>query len=276
MEYPKITVVTVCYNAEKEIEATMRSVLNQKYQNLEYILVDGASKDTTLDTINQLKEEFSESDIIVCSEPDHGIYDAMNKGIDLATGEWINFMNVGDEFADENVLREFFAMADTKTPNDILYGDVIYKYPFGTYYVDYHPAPDYSAFCHQAMFTRTSLMKEKHFDLNYQIAADRNFLLQCQREGSLYVYYPRVVAYFKHYEGFSTDALKWRKFKIEKYRMEGRAKDWHYYSLVIGNFLQSQFHIRNPWVDSEARELEKIESNKRFRKISERNGKSIN
>lgn len=275
MDSPKITVVTVCYNAEKEIEATMRSVLDQNYLNLEYILIDGASKDNTLDIIRVIKNEYSERNIIVLTEPDRGIYDAMNKGIDLASGEWINFMNVGDLFADADVLRDFFSMADTRSPNDILYGDVIYKYSFGSYYVDFHPGTDYTPFCHQATFSRVSLMKKMHFDLSYQIVADRNFLLQCQRAGSLYVYYPRVVAKFKRYGGLSTDARNWRKVKIETYRMEGRAKDWQYFCLVIGDFIQSHFHIRNPWVDVEARDLKKVESSVRSRKIVEENEKSI-
>ena len=269
MDYPKITVVTVCYNAEAEIEATMRSVLDQDYQNLEYVLIDGASIDKTSEIIRQVKEEYSERNMKVLSEPDHGIYDAMNKGIDLATGEWINFMNVGDCFADANVLREFFAMADTERPNDILYGDVIYRYPFGAYYRDCHPETDGIQFCHQATFARTSLMKQKHFDLTYRITADYNFMLQCRREGCLCSYSPRVVANCRYYGGLSQNVLNWRIIKLEKYRAEGKAKNWSYYKQLFGAFLQAHLHIRNPWVDVEVKDLKKIESSTRFKRIPE-------
>lgn len=104
MGNPTISVITICYNAENEIEHTMRSVLNQTYTNLEYIIVDGASKDGTISVVNRIVKEYPERDIKVISEPDKGIYDAMNKGIRIAKGEWLNMMNAGDVFADNNVL----------------------------------------------------------------------------------------------------------------------------------------------------------------------------
>lgn len=275
MENTKITVVTVCHNAEQEIEATMRSVLNQTYLNLEYILIDGASQDHTLDVIKRIKEEYSDREVKFLSEADSGIYDAMNKGIDLATGEWINFMNVGDIFADAAVLQEFFAMVDTERPNDILYGDVIYRYPFGEYYRDCHPEKDGVHFCHQATFARTSLMKQKHFDLKYKIVADFNFLLQCQREGSLCSYCPRVIASCRYYGGLTQNVFNWRIIKLEKYQAEGKPKRWSYCKLLIGAFLQTHFHIRKFWIDQETEQKKKIAANSRLRKISDSDKKHL-
>lgn len=270
MKKTKITVVTVCYNVASEIEATMRSVLNQTYDNLEYIIIDGASQDHTLDIVKRIKEEYADRNVTFLSEPDSGIYDAMNKGIDLATGEWINFMNVGDVFADNAVIQEFFAKADTERPNDILYGDVIYRYPFGSYYRDCHPENDEIQFNHQATFARVSLMKQKHFDLAYKIVADYNFMLQCQREGSLCSYIPRVVASCRYYGGLSQNALNWRTIKLEKYRAEGKHKGWLYLKLLIGAFLQARFHLRKWWIDLEAEQRKSLAANSRFRRVTDK------
>ena len=95
-----ITVVTVCFNAGQTIAKTMQSVLNQTYRPLEYILVDGKSTDNTLNIIYELEPLFHEKGIAVriVSEKDKGIFDAMNKGVKLANGRWVNFMNAGDVF----------------------------------------------------------------------------------------------------------------------------------------------------------------------------------
>lgn len=94
IDRPLISVITVVFNGEQKIAQTIQSVINQDYQNIEYIIIDGSSKDRTIETIEQYTDRIDYWQ----SEPDLGIYDAMNKGIDLATGEWLNFMNCGDLF----------------------------------------------------------------------------------------------------------------------------------------------------------------------------------
>ena len=105
MNSPQISVITISYNAVNEIENTLLSVINQKYSNIEYIVVDGGSNDGTVDIIRKY-ENYIDKWI---SEPDNGIYDAMNKGIDMASGEWLNFMNSGDMFLNDMVLENVFS-----------------------------------------------------------------------------------------------------------------------------------------------------------------------
>lgn len=115
---PKISVVTVCYNTVDTIEKTILSVINQTYDNIEYIIVDGASTDGTIDVIKKYENRIAKW----VSEPDNGIYDAMNKGIRMATGEWLNFMNAGDCFYNKYVLARAF---NCSFPNNIsfIYSD---------------------------------------------------------------------------------------------------------------------------------------------------------
>lgn len=94
---PLISVVTVSYNAVGTIEQTLLSVINQTYPNIEYIIIDGGSTDGTVDIIKKYADEI----VYWISEPDKGIYDAMNKGIKKANGEWINFINAGDSYYDK-------------------------------------------------------------------------------------------------------------------------------------------------------------------------------
>ena len=102
---PLVSVVTVVFNGEKYLEETIQSVINQTYDNVEYIIIDGGSTDGTLDIIKKYEDRID----YWVSERDRGIYDAMNKGIDLASGEWINFMNAGDGLDSYSILNEIFS-----------------------------------------------------------------------------------------------------------------------------------------------------------------------
>ena len=121
---PTISLITICYNAEKEIESTMISVLEQSFRDIEYIIVDGASKDGTMNKVRQILARYPNSNVQVTSEPDKGIYDAMNKGIKKASGEWVILMNSGDTFLDNNVLENVFShnIPEDKT---FLYSDAM-------------------------------------------------------------------------------------------------------------------------------------------------------
>lgn len=102
--FPSISIITVVYNSVDLIEQTIKSVLEQGYPNLEYIIIDGGSSDGTIQVINRYKDKISQ----FIREPDNGVYDAMNKGKEYAHGEWINFMNSGDCFYTKDVLLKIF------------------------------------------------------------------------------------------------------------------------------------------------------------------------
>ena len=104
MSSPPFSIITVTYNAEKVLEKTIQSVIGQTYGNIEYIIVDGASTDRTLEIITWHKTQNSGTkDLEIISEPDKGLYDAMNKGLKAATGDYAWFLNAGDFFKDENI-----------------------------------------------------------------------------------------------------------------------------------------------------------------------------
>ena len=120
----KITVVTICYNAEKCIKETIQSVLGQSYTDFEYLIIDGNSIDNTVGII----KEFDDKRIVLVSEKDKGIYDAMNKGIRLSSGEYIIFMNSGDVFADSKVLEDI----SSELKADVVFGNALIKKQEGT------------------------------------------------------------------------------------------------------------------------------------------------
>lgn len=157
---PLITIITVVYNGEKYLEETIKSVINQTYDNVEYIIIDGGSTDGTLDIIKKYEDYI---DYLV-SEKDKGIYDAMNKGIDLASGEWINFMNAGD--------RLLYLNAEDLVKKHYTY--VNYFYNFDKYKVFRKPLTKLyltrNTPCHQSIiYKKHELVK---YDLNFPIIAD--------------------------------------------------------------------------------------------------------
>lgn len=181
----KITVITVCYNAEKEIEKTMVSVLNQTYPDIEYLIIDGASKDNTVNIAHRISTEYSEKDIKIFSEPDNGIYDAMNKGIKKATGDWLNFMNAGDSFASNTIVSEM--RSEISSGIRILRGNIIRKYngikvkSCGVTSQDPKLMDMFNnTFHHQACFIQRSLFLDFGlYSTDYKLCSDWKFFFDC-------------------------------------------------------------------------------------------------
>lgn len=214
---PKISVITVAYNAARVIEKTIQSVINQTYSNIEYIIIDGGSRDGTLDIIKKYEDRIS----YWISEPDKGIYEAMNKGIIRATGDWINFINSGDSLVNKEVIDQFIGLHDTNA--DIIYGDTMNSIEEMDISYIQKPALIESieskmVFGHPSSFVKAKLMKDALFDTTFRSSADYNFFLHCYRSNRIFQYIPITVAVFDYDTGISSN------FKInrhEKARIHG-------------------------------------------------------
>lgn len=167
MNQPKVSIVTVVYNDAKGLEKTIKSVINQTYENVEFIIIDGGSTD---DTVAIIKRYDDQIDYWV-SEKDGGIYDAMNKGINASTGTWVNFMNAGDTFVDNEVLTKI--KFDQYNNKALIYGnklqnnEVIYPLDINKLEVGEIMA------CHQSMFFNKRILKDElYYDLTYKIYGD--------------------------------------------------------------------------------------------------------
>jgi glycosyltransferase involved in cell wall biosynthesis len=204
----KVTVITVCYNAETGIEKTIQSVIGQTYQNIEYIIIDGGSKDHTLNIVNKYKDRISK----VISEPDKGIYDAMNKGILAATGDWINFMNVGDSFFSPDTLSKVFEKSDHSNAG-VVWGLVkLSNMEKPLRYTPFYQNPNpmgSMGICHQSIFIRSSFAKENLFDYQkYKIAADYDMIFKAYNKGLNFEEEPLVIArYDMSNQSFSRNML---------------------------------------------------------------------
>jgi glycosyltransferase involved in cell wall biosynthesis len=231
---PKVTVVTVVLNAAAVIERTLRSVSAQDYPNLEYIVVDGRSSDGTIELIRRHGHRIA----TFVSEPDGGIYEAMNKGAGLATGEWILFMNAGDLFVERDVITRMFSGCNWREC-DVIYGDGILtsdEYRFVERAPDQVTLTDGNGFSHQSTFVRASLQKSFGFDVSERVAADYDLFLRLFKAGKKFNRVDVVVSEF-FIGGFSTLApmdtirLRHRVYKkhlprsdlVLYFRLAGRA-----------------------------------------------------
>lgn len=194
----KISIITVCYNSAATIESTIKSVTSQDYPNIEYIIVDGGSTDGTLDIINRYT-----SVSILVSEPDHGIYDAMNKGIGLATGDVIGTLNADDFYIDNSVVSGI-AQAFEDTSVEACFADLVYVSQDNTdKVVRYWKSQNYKAGlfkqgwmpAHPTFFTRRNVYEKFGvFDLSFKIAADFELLFRFIEKNKIRtLYLPRVI-----------------------------------------------------------------------------------
>jgi len=192
---PKLSVITVVYNNVRDVERTILSVIGQSYSNIEYLIIDGASTDGTLDVIRKYQDRIS----ILISEKDKGIYDAMNKGLALATGDYILFMNSGDEIYTPDTVSNIFSTS----PNaDIYYGETEmiddagnslgqrrHKVPEQFTWKDFKYG---MAISHQAIYIKRSLTQS--YNPEYQLSADIDWILQVAKKADKIVNVHQYVA----------------------------------------------------------------------------------
>lgn len=248
MDTLKVSIVTVCYNAESCIEKTIQSVVKQTYSNIEYIIVDGASKDKTLDIISRYKNSIS----VVVSESDNGIFDAMNKGVKIATGDYIAFMNAGDSYYSSDTIATMFVSDIQDSWPDVVYGYLIHSYSFGKFVRKKLPIDCFKQFMpigHPATFVRTSLMKESEFDCSYRIAADYNFFFHMYMTGKTFKFVNTIVADFESESGVSSSSKHMIRSLEERARVNGADRSLLFkiglikmkISLAVKQFLKPAF-----------------------------------
>lgn len=226
MQTPVLSIITVCYQAKDAVRATMENILRQSWKQFEYLVIDGASSDGTEPFLYESEAVFKEAGIPFrfVSEPDHGIYDAMNKGTALAEGQWLLFLNAGDFFADDHVLEQIFSQPPK---GQILYGDTLCSYQGRTKLYPALPLDQITremAFCHQSAFIRRKLLLAQPYDTSYKICADHHFFLSMYLQKKAFEYRPFPISVYE-IAGYS-DKNKIRSHK-EKQRMQKELGIFH-------------------------------------------------
>lgn len=224
----KVTVITVVRNDVGHIEETLLSVLNQSYSNLEYIVIDGGSTDGTVEIIKKYTDRLA----FWISEPDGGIYPAMNKGLEHATGEWVNFMNSGDIFADHLVIEKLFSSVNDWNCKHLIGGNTINVYSDGREEIHHaEPAnviPQRLPFSHQASFVRTA---DCHFDTCFKYAADYALFYQLYyqygEESVMTLDFP--IARYRQEESLTMNPQNQRKIKMEYLSIQSAHRSWQWW-----------------------------------------------
>ena len=204
----KVTIITITYNAARTLRRTLDSVLSQTWADIEHLIVDGASTDDTL-AVARRYQGLSRHQVIIQSEPDHGLYDAMNKGLRLATGDYLVFLNAGDTLYANDTIETVVRSALHETPSAlhetpsalhssrstlpaIIYGDTAVTDGQGRFlHMRQHRPPEtltWRSFrqgmlvCHQAFYVRTDIARSQPYDLRYRYSADVDWCIRVMKE----------------------------------------------------------------------------------------------
>ena len=241
----KISVITVCFNAATSIEATIRSVIRQTYPNIEYIVIDGGSTDGTVDIIKRYSDKID----YWVSEPDNGIYYAMNKGIDAATGDYLNFMNAGDGFFNDDVVSKAVPMLDgfdfvagigaCTEKGKLTYG--FWKPVEGSFEIK--DIINGSIVNHQACFIKKDIFAKIKYDPSYPIIADEIHFLQ-----SIYLKKYRYKPIDLIVSRYDIDGISGNPDIISEIMMQ--RKDFYLHNIPEADFTDPQPANHNPVAQS--------------------------
>lgn len=231
---PKISVITVTFNAARTLQATLDSVVKQDYHRLEHIVIDGGSTDGTLDIIRSNAARLASW----ASEPDGGIYDAMNKGVAKATGDWVIFLNADDALYDARAISSVFAEAGERTGRQVIYGHSVMQLERGRARLrrskPLRTIRFKMPFTHQGVFVSAALLRHRPFDTRYRLAADYDFFRDVYaRHGSAAFLDSGVCINYFRVGGASYQdlGLKHREFLDIIRRHETGAQRWYCFAL---------------------------------------------
>ncbi len=246
----KISIITVCHNAEKTIENTILSVLQQDYPDIEYIIIDGLSDDGTMDIVEKYKDRIAR----IVSEQDKGMYDALNKGIHLATGDIIGIMNADDVFAQMSILTKIATSFKNNPALDTVFGDVNFCNKDGKpvrYYSSAKWNPNRLVWgympAHPTFYCKRKYFQEiGGYSLNFEIAADYELLIRFLKINKLTYSYLPLLMVTMNKGGKSTRGLK-STFKINKEILIGCKINGIYtnYLMLYSKYLSKVFELIN-------------------------------
>ena len=242
----KVTVVTAVLNDAGHIEQTILSVISQTDIEIEYIIVDGGSKDGTLELIGKYKDKIS----LFISEPDRGVYDAMNKGIKYSTGDFVYFLNSGDVLLNPSILSKI-KFEDVNVRNTIIYGNVVVAY--GNIEALEKPRPFFNSkmkfkgigICHQSMFFPGELIRNEKYDLSYKIAADYDLVYRLWRKGTEFLYRDITIAKYDWGKGISSNPYKLLDVYRENARVCHQQLNPLYWAKMILEYIRLQKKLAN-------------------------------
>ena len=242
----KVTVVTAVLNDAGHIEQTILSVISQTDIEIEYIIVDGGSKDGTLELIGKYKDKIS----LLISEPDRGVYDAMNKGIKYSTGDFVYFLNSGDVLLNPSILSKI-KLEELKERNAIIYGNVVVAY--GNIEALEKPRPFFNSkmkfkgigICHQSMFIPGELIRNEKYDLSYNIAADYDLAYRLWRKGTVFLYKDITIAKYDWGKGISSNPYKLLDVYRENARVCHQQLNPLYWAKMVLEYIRLQKKLAN-------------------------------
>ncbi|HJD91052.1 MULTISPECIES: glycosyltransferase family 2 protein [Bacteroides] len=242
MNKPLFSIITVTFNAENTVERTLISVKQQSFRNIEYIVIDGASKDRTLSILQAYQSDIDQ----LISEPDSGLYDAMNKALNIARGEYICFLNAGDKFHQEHTLAQIVSQLDNLNFSpDVVYGETALVDNNGVFLrmrrLSAPKSLTWKSFkqgmlvCHQAFFAKRELVST--YDLQYKFSSDFDWCIKILKKANS-TYHTQLTLIDYLHEGLTTANHK--KSLMERFKIMSK-----HYGIISTIFYHVGFIIRS-------------------------------